>query len=246
MANERLRLALLERDETPATIATVLDVDPKTVERWVAGRVPYARTRFQLAKHLQLDVDYLWPGQATAATSAAADNELVAIYPHRYRVPNDTWTQLFDDAEEDIGILAYSGMFLAENSGAIAILKAKAEQGVRVRILLGDPDSTVLRARGDDEGIGPGMASKVREVLHRLRPLAGVEGIEVRLHATTLYNSIYRADDELLVNAHVYGVPASDAPVMHLRRSATGTMVATYLSSFDRVWEQARSTPTGA
>ena len=30
-------------------------------------------------------------------------------------------------------------------------------------------------------------------------------GIEVRLHATTLYNSLYRFDQSLLVNTHAYG-----------------------------------------
>ena len=54
-----------------------------------------------------------------------------------------------------------------------------------------------------------------------------------------LYNSIYRADGELLVNSHIYGFPASQAPVMHLRRVAGGTMVTTYLESFERVWSEA-------
>ncbi|MGH4015940.1 MAG: hypothetical protein ACRDSL_18870 [Pseudonocardiaceae bacterium] len=29
--------------------------------------------------------------------------------------------------------------------------------------------------------------------------------MQFRLHSTVLYNSIYRADDELLVNPHVHG-----------------------------------------
>jgi len=54
-----------------------------------------------------------------------------------------------------------------------------------------------------------------------------------------LYNSIYRADDQLLVNTHVYGEPAHNAPVLHLRRVAGGDMVTTYLASFDKVWAAA-------
>jgi hypothetical protein len=64
--------------------------------------------------------------------------------------------------------------------------------------------------------------------------------VQFRLHSTVLYNSIYRADDELLVNPHVYGAAASQAPVMHLRRVAGGGMVRTYLDSFERVWSRAR------
>ena len=57
------------------------------------------------------------------------------------------------------------------------------------------------------------------------RPLRDVDGIEFRLHRTVLYNSIYRADDQLLVNTHIYGFPAAQAPVFHLRRVAGGDMV---------------------
>lgn len=47
------------------------------------------------------------------------------------------------------------------------------------------------------------------------RPLAGVPGIELRTHETTLYNSLYMADGQLLVNAHVWGENAYGAPVWH-------------------------------
>ena len=71
------------------------------------------------------------------------------------------------------------------------------------------------------------------------RPLRDIDGIEFRLHRTVLYNSIYRADDQLLVNTHIYGVPAAHAPVLHLRRVAGGDMVTTYMHSFERVWDDA-------
>ncbi len=64
-----------------------------------------------------------------------------SCYPHRWAVPRDTWGLLFDSAEQEIGILVYSGMFLADDPGLLALFRAKAEQGVRIRILLGDPDS---------------------------------------------------------------------------------------------------------
>lgn len=37
------------------------------------------------------------------------------------------------------------------------------------------------------------------------------------MHSTTLYNSIFRADDELLINTHVCGSPAANSPVVHIR-----------------------------
>jgi hypothetical protein len=71
--------------------------------------------------------------------------------------------------------------------------------------------------------------------------------VEVRFHATTLYNSIYRFDNDLLVNAHVYGAPAAHSPVLHLRRLPGGRLVDHYQASFERVWEQAHPDgPTAA
>ena len=65
------------------------------------------------------------------------------------------------------------------------------------------------------------------------------DGAEIRLHRTVLYNSIYRADDQLLVNTHVCGAPAHNAAVLHLSRVAGGEVVTTYLASFDKVWAAA-------
>ena len=77
------------------------------------------------------------------------------------------------------------------------------------------------------------------------RPYASHPGINIRLHATTLYNSIYWFDDDMLVNTHAYGVPAHFAPVLHLRHLSSGTLFQTYARSFDRVWDQTRKTWNG-
>jgi hypothetical protein len=52
-----------------------------------------------------------------------------------------------------------------------------------------------------------------------------------------LYNSIYRFDDELLVNTHAYGAGAPQSPVLRLRRIAGGRLFGYYMASFERVWE---------
>jgi hypothetical protein len=76
-------------------------------------------------------------------------------------------------------------------------------------------------------------------VLTLYRPLLASENAEIRLHQTVLYNSIYRADEQLLVNQHVYGIPAAHAPVFCFRESEGGDMVAAYRDSFERVWTAA-------
>ena len=60
---------------------------------------------------------------------------------------------------------------------------------------------------------------------------------------TVLYNSIYRSDDQLLVNTHVYGIPAAQVPVWHLRKLAGGEITSIFMESFERVWESATPVP---
>lgn len=226
---------------TPATLAEALEVDPKTVERWItANRQPYRKYRYRVASMLRTDEAFLWPDALSSdQVAAAAESEIVTVHPHRWAVPQDAWGRLFATAEREIGVLVYSGLFLAEDTRVQRLLADKARAGVRVRILVGDPDSPEVAGRGRDEGIDESMAGKIRNVLVLYRPLRKVESVEVRLHRTVLYNSIYRADDQLLVNTHVYGTGASNAPVLHLRRVAGGDMVSTYLESFERVWDGA-------
>jgi hypothetical protein len=40
-----------------------------------------------------------------------------SIYPHRWAVPRETWARFFESAEHEVGILAYSALFLAEDAG---------------------------------------------------------------------------------------------------------------------------------
>jgi hypothetical protein len=243
MANERLRALLLERRVTPATLAEAVQVDPKTIERWiVAGRVPYRRHRYAVAAFFGVDESYIWPDALDRdEVVAASESEIVAVYPHRWAVPREAWGHLFEQASQEIGILVYSGHFMAEDAGLKRLLGAKAEAGTRVRILLGDPDSPAVAERGESEGIDNTMPSKVRSAIVMFRPLQKAsKNVEIRLHGTTLYNSIYRADDQVLVNTHIYGTMANNAPVFHLRKIPGGEMVATYLESFERVWSIGR------
>ncbi|HET8658243.1 MAG TPA: XRE family transcriptional regulator [Micromonosporaceae bacterium] len=195
-------------------IAARLCVDPKTVQRWLTGRVPYPRHREALAQLTGWSVWDLWPNAARrvdAQHDQAAD-EVIMIYPHRSAVPADVWHNLFEHAQTEIGILVYSGLSLAEDTATLRVLRQKARKGVRVRLLLGDPDGAHVARRGADENIGVMMSARIRNALVLYWPLADAPAAELRLHDTVLYNSIYRADDLLLVNTHAHGCPALARP----------------------------------
>ncbi|MEV0811335.1 XRE family transcriptional regulator [Micromonospora sp. NPDC050200] len=238
MPNHRLRDAFLRNGLTPASVAERLDVDPKTVERWVTqDRIPYPRYRHAIAAIVREGEEYLWPDAVSPEKAARiGQSELIQLYSRRIAVPNDLWHRLINRAERHIDVLAYAGLFLVEQEPKlIDTLKEKAAAGVKIRILLGDPDSDAVKRRSIEEGAPDVMAAKIRNVMQYYDRLQGVKGVEVRHHRTTLYNSIYRFDEEMLVNAHVLGFPAPHAPVMHLRKLAGGDLFGTYADSFDRV-----------
>lgn len=241
MPNERLRAAMAAGGWTYNALADKVEVDPKSVERWVnLGRTPRRATAMLAAETLGEDVHALWPALRQARPARAVSPELVALYDQRADVPVSTFVDMLTQACERIDVLVYAAVFLHEAYPRLnELLRERAAEGCAIRIALGDADSSNVQERGEEEKFGHGIQSRCRLALMHYRPLVGVPGIEVRTHATTLYNSIYRADDQALVNAHVWGVNAFGAPVWHLRRSRAGGMFDTYADSFDAVWATA-------
>ncbi|MGH8907182.1 MAG: hypothetical protein ACRD0K_11810 [Egibacteraceae bacterium] len=155
-------------------------------------------------------------------------------------MPADLWLGLLETAQARIDILTYSSLFLPDNHPELGDkLAARVDAGASVRLLFGDPESDAVRLRGEEERIGEGMSSRIRLSLSYLQEAQGNPKIEFRLHGTTLYNSIYRFDDDMLVNAHAYGAPAARSIVLHLRRLSGGAVFKHYEESFERVWSQA-------
>jgi hypothetical protein len=175
---------------------------------------------------------------STAPTVQEVD-QVVAFYPHRADTPKSLWMDLLVNAKEEINLFANASLFLPEeNPEAIGILRKKAANGVRVRILLGDPAHPAMELRGREERLFEAIPGRIRMALAYYRPLVDVDGIEFRLHGTSLYNSIFRYDDQMLVNQHIYGTYGYIAPILHLRKVAGGDLFDTYIKSFELIWRE--------
>ncbi|MGW2934857.1 helix-turn-helix domain-containing protein [Streptomyces sp. NPDC001156] len=240
--NERLRSALVQRGLTVEELAEACAVDPKTASRWVGGRVPHRRHRWTVANLLSVDETYLWPENGQGAQRpGTARSELVDTYPNRASVPRDVWLSLLLGAMKQVDVLVFSGTFFAQTNPHIArMLQERAQAGVRIRLCFGDPDGEAVRVRGREEDIGDTLAAKIKASLTYYRDLVGYPGCEVRLHDTTLYNSIFRYDDHLMVNPHIWGQPASANPLLQLRNTDGEEWFQRYSDSFEAVWESAR------
>ena len=239
MTNERLRVAITTHGLALDDVARELGVNVKTVERWIAGRAPHRQTRYQVAALLGEDVSYLWPDVISPLERRdLAESEIVGVYAHRSLVPAELWIDFFARAKLNAGVLVHAGGFLAENHRIRRALREAATAGARVRLMFGDPESPEVMRRGSEEGLGEGVAYKVRNTLALFWPLFDVPGIEGRFHRSNLHNSIFWSDNEMLINTQIYGVSAPLAPVLHLRKVAGAELVATYQRSFNKVWDE--------
>jgi hypothetical protein len=235
---------MYDADLTELDLSVRLAVDPKTVRNWMRGQLPHPRSRMALTRLLGIDQELIWPELRALSISGGRPAEIAGVYPTRTAISQRGWLALFEGAKSEIGILAYSALFLAEDVRIVGTLRDKAEGGVKVRIALGTPDGSSVAERGGEEEIGEAMGAKIRNSLALLRPLLQLDGVELRLHNTVLYNSMYRSDDQLLVNQHAYGVPAAHSPVYHYRRFDDSDMFNSYLASFEAIWTRGVVTGT--
>ena len=111
---------------------------------------------------------------------------------------------------------------------------------MRISVALGDPDRLDLARVRSEEDDGGSVSDSIAGAIGRLRPLAALGSLELRLHDVVLYNSIYRVDNQVLVNQHLYGIAAERTPVYHLYKSEQEDMFDFYMSSFDRIWKDAK------
>jgi transcriptional regulator with XRE-family HTH domain len=238
--NFRLADAIHQRGWNTQRFAQELDVDPKTVERWVkSGRTPHLRSRESAASALGVPMAVLWP-EVDAPMNGVG--ELVGLYPTRTEVASATIRSLLADATHHIDVLAYAGLWMWDAIPNFAeMLAAKISSGVEVRVCLGDPDSEAVQLRGDEEGIGANLAARCRLALGYAQPIIDLDPMAVRLSGATLYSSILRFDDDLLVNMHLWGNPAAASPVICFRKDESQGIASNVIRSFERVWEQAQS-----
>jgi hypothetical protein len=126
---------------TARRAAEQLDVDPKTVERWIAGRVPHRGHRQKLATMLAENETYLWPDVDSSRELITGQAELDTLYPHRSDVPRDVWRRLLSEVVEQLDVLVYAGLFLPEQFPDLTeLLRDRLASGCQLRVALGDPD----------------------------------------------------------------------------------------------------------
>ena len=238
MENKRLRSAMEVAHVNIETITRATNVDPKTVQRWLKGRVPHARHRWKLAELLKEQEDFLWPkNDHQMLTTHEQTSEVVAAYAHRSDVSPGAWWQLFFKAREQIDLLGIALLFLPEqHPHLVDLFKEKANAGCKIRIALAHPRSVTVQMREEEELPGT-LIPRIQTTLYHLQDISHYDGIQIRYHSTVLYSSYTRADDEMFVMPQLYKLHGSKAPLLHLRRLGSDGIFTNFATHFEAVWE---------
>ena len=230
---------------TAAALADVVQVDPKSVSRWLAeDRIPHPTTRQKVAAALQQQETFLWP-TLLPDSEGCADGvvDIERVWPTRSSISSETWHGLFSKATETLDILVYAGAFLIEALDLADVLVWKAARGTRIRVLVADPHSAAVALRAAELSLD-WLPQRCQSTLDYLRR---VDGISLRPHGASHYASLFRFDDLLLANTHAYGIWACHSPVLQVHRSSSAKLFDFYTTSFDRTWHSADPTlSTGA
>ena len=222
-------------------LAMRVGCDERTIQRACNGlTVPKSQIADRIARELDSDVTDLWPSSAIRRT-LDAPTVPARVFSSRAQIPIGIWRDAFSSAMERIDVCVYGGTFLFDTvPGFESMLREAASRGTRLRFVVGDPGSAAVHQRGAEERIGgEALSGRCRMTLARLEPLHAVENVEIRTQHTTLYASLFFADDVLFANHHILGSPASDNPVIELLREADRELWERYRESFETIWDTA-------
>jgi len=219
-----LRRAFAANGLSAYAVAVRLQVDPKTVERWCAGRVPFQRNRFALSNLTGWSQHDLWPDEIPIAQRQIGAGELRAAYSSRSVVRPCVWQDFFAKARRQITMLIDDEPFPITDRSIAQVVLEKHFSGVEVKTLIALP-------RGDTDKHGDGVAAQPASSGKLASLFTEAPEIISRLGSAPGYGSIYQSDNELLACPHIYGVQLSQSPVLHFRRLEEDGIASSYFRS---------------
>lgn len=212
MAKNNLRQALQSADLQADDLARLVDVDTRTVRRWVAGQTPYPRHRIKIARALELPEEALWPDIPSASQTQVRD--LVTGYPTSESIGIPSSESLVQAAQDRIELLDRMLADYFDSEGLFELLLQKAREGVPVRIL-------------------------VAETSRQLVALLDQSGLELRAGDPDEHQAIHRYDNQMLITLPLAGEPDDPPPLLHLRRKGTDGLFDRFASHYQDSWEHA-------
>lgn len=242
MANDLLIDAIRKAGLTNDQVADRCGVDPKTVSRWISGRVPHPRYRSILTRELGVAEDEIWPDAARRRGRADLE-EITGAWARRSDASVPDWRALLKAATTQVDLLGYSLASVLGARGALPAIERAAASGVRVRICVADPDADFVLAAGLAQRSAGRLPERVRATIERLSELEQHAALVVRRHAIATVHTILRFDDTMLLTIHLHGIPGFDASALQLQRRRDYGIFDQLAGHFEAVWASATPLP---
>jgi transcriptional regulator with XRE-family HTH domain len=221
MADTNLKNALRQAGLTPEEFAEIVRVDPKTVQRWVAGTtVPYPRHRATIARALDLTEHELWPEVTPppARRSDRSDRD-----PAAGSKVTGTWARDTDETAPD------PVRFLSDHGGPIDLLENF--RGIQLT-----PELT--RALAEHAAAGREIRVLTNRPVRRVEPLLGHPHVEIRF-VEYLERSLLRAGDAMLLTLVIDYEQDQPPPLLKLHRATDGGLFDRLLANLDTIADNA-------
>ena len=224
MGNENLQNALQQAGLTIEAFARVINVDPKSVGRWVSGNtIPYPRHRQAIARALDLDEHELWPDQTPAPgddddTTAGDGCDVVGSwsYANQHNAPDPA--ELITATDGPIDLLDSHGG-IQPTADLTDRLQAAAIAGRKIRILTETPTS-------------------------QLAALIGQPNVEIRVDDLWTEFWSLRAGDQMLFAINFQDdIDVLPPPILKLDGTTTGGLFERAQGKFDELWQHATEGP---
>lgn len=213
-----------------------MQVDVKTVQRWLAGRTPRPRHRIQVARALALDELELWPDATPTTSTPNPLREIAGAYPHADDPDAPDWTDLIENASSEIDLL--DPVLLLAQQSTIHQLANKAHHGIPIRILIAGPIAGYQNPdpnQHNEPAPGPDQA----QLGQTLATLLRTRGVEIRNHTAPALNAIFRFDEHILLAIRTYAETITEVPMLHLRRHQDDGLFDRLDQHFQRIWTHA-------
>jgi len=194
------------------------------------------------------------PGDVLLACAAAVGGTLefpasegpggaeVRPYAGRGLITRDQWNGIIGGATGHLWLYGMAEFGYATDDETPGILKAAAEAGCSVRVLLLDPDCAVAAAVDADEGSPAGtLPARIRASLARFGAMReACPAIGLRLYDAYPTVSIVRGDEAMLVTPYLRYVLGGNSPTFALTADSAPGLFSRWERHFESMWANSR------
>ncbi|SDL04576.1 Helix-turn-helix [Glycomyces sambucus] len=234
-------------EELSPKIAEVLDLPLLEVREGLGFWVPSDAELEELRYHTdptQLSDEVLIT-ELMQRVRRKSTREIVDAYPRRAEVPDALWNRLISSARTEIVLAGYTNYFFwTQQPGFEETLASKLADGVRVRILLGDPDGDVTRHRENIENAPMALSSRIHMTLAAVQRLDTFGNLEVRFSERNAeahaLRSVFQFDREALVCESIGNEMGHNWLTLHLKKLEDGGPFQRYMEHLEFLWDGAR------